>query len=348
MEKESNTESNLTNGDQSPAPKAKRHRRTKAEMQAARAAGEIPGSKNEPKPVDPSPGFTGTDRAAGEEVSIYPRYTTSGTWGRHKGGEAPNWVWHVTKHTEKDPIGTSLDTEYATQEEALAEVARLNAAEEVSIENKDSEHARNLEAVKKGVMELQNFVVERKAIGQLQPLIDQINHGFDAADEQGRALLYTVRATGVMLLEWKAQAGHGNWMDAYETSGFHKSIDTAENWMRLSLMTDAQIAEVTSVREALNLLKDKKARKKGTGGNPNPGLDDDGDAKDNGDTNEGDTGTSQPDPESKPEPEFELTLLDELEMVMKRVCAEHPREEVARMVASMLNDYYQPKEEAIP
>jgi hypothetical protein len=52
---------------------------------------------------------------------------------------------------------------------------------------------------------------------------------------------------------------------------------------------------------------------------------------------------SKPDPESKPEPEFELTLIDELEMVMKRVCAEHPREEVARMVASMLNDYYQPK-----
>jgi hypothetical protein len=242
------------------------------------------------------------------------------------------------------------------------------AAGEVSTENnpKFRAAARNSE-VNKGITELENFVVERKVIAQLQPLVDQINHGFDAADEQGRALLHTVRATGVMLLEWKAKAGHGHWMEVYETSGFHKSIDTAENWMKLSVMTDAQISEVTSVREALALLKDKKKAKKRDGKslpNPKPEITTDDiatPAKPEPESLESALGdimkkamTPHPDEEKDvdkykqpgDEPEDELTLLDELEMVMKRVCAEYPKQETAKILASMLNDFYQPKEEA--
>src|SRR5271166_2839687 len=296
-------EQNPTNGE--PPPERKRKGRPK-------------GSKNKPKSVDeskpaptgdgiPSPDFNGTDRAAGE-------------------------------------VSTKDDRWNQIIQQAILE------------NNSKNERGRFLEANNKGITELHDFVVERNFLAQAQPLVDQINFGFDAVDEMGRALLHNVRATGVLLHKWKDEVGHGNWVEAYESSGFHKSIDTARNWMRLSLMDDKDIAEVGSVREALALLKDEKERKKGKGGNPNPGLDDDGDGdgdpKPEGPKPEGE-GNPRPESESKPEPEtesesesereFELTLIDELEMVMKRVCAEHPREEVARMVASMLNDYYQPK-----
>jgi hypothetical protein len=250
--------------------------------------------------------------------------------GRPKGSK------NKSKSVEPNPDLNGTDR-------AAGEVSTENTSKNESLVFSEANRARArfLEANRKNITKLQNFAVQRLALTQTQPLIDRINYGFDAADEAGRNLLSIARDTGTLLFEWKAAAGHGNWVEAYESSGFNKSIDTARNWMRLSMMTDAEIAEVDSMAGALRFLKDEKERKKGRGGNPNSGMDDDNGDGDNAEPN------SKPEP-AAPEPEPEpdsLADAAELEKVMKRVCATHSREEVARMVASMLNDFYQPKEE---
>jgi hypothetical protein len=274
--------------------------------------------------------------------------------GRPKGSKnKPKSAPPINGETPRPDLG---GTDRAAGEVSTKEDRWKQIIQQAVLQNNPKNETSRFLKAKKGVETLYNFATERAFIAQARPLVDRINFGFDAADEEGRTLLNIVRNTGTLLLQWKDQVGHGNWAEAYESSGFKKSIDTARNWMRLSLMTDAEIAEVDSVQGALTLLKDKKARKKGKGGKATPPLEPDtkpepskpeslesvvGNLMQAAMTPHPDE--SKPDPESKPEPEFELTLIDELEMVMKRVCAEHPREEVSRMVASMLNDYYQPK-----
>ena len=221
-----------------------------------------------------------------------------------------------------------------------------HAAGEASAENTSkNERARFMEEHKDGVTELHNFVVERNLLKEAEPLRDRINAGYDEIDQVGKIAVRIARDTGVLLHEWKAAVGHGNWVEAYESSGFKKSIDTARNWMNLCLLTDAEIEEIGSVREALRLLDEKKGKKgKGTGGKAGAGMDDDDDG-DNADavgdimkkamTPNADEGKAAPEKPAEP-----LTIMDELEATMKRACLIYSKEELAKAIASMLNDYY--------
>jgi len=381
-----------TNGEQPPAPKAKRHRRTKAEMEAARAKEKV----TDQDPFLQAIGYTKGYRRTRAEMEAARARAAENLGSQNK-----------PKSVEPNPDLKETD----------------RAAGEVSTENNSkTENLSVFEASKSGIGELYDLATERKILAQAQAIVDRINLGIDAAVQKGREMMYVIRNTGTLYLEWKAAVGHGNWTSWYEGAGFKLGLDTAQTWMRISFMTDTEIEQVTSVNEALKFLRDKKAQKKGKGGNPNPGLDDD-DNDGNGDGTwvgklmqaaktphldeskpdpevekqarekiksalhclskpkdkkavdfwmadlQGEEGTVcarplnelvdyvrghigrdeylHPNPEpGKPEPEFELTLLDELEMVVKRVCSEHTREETVRMLMSMLNDYYQPKEEA--
>jgi hypothetical protein len=209
-----------------------------------------------------------------------------------------------------------------------------SAAGEASIENspkkraarflEDQARAKFLEANKKNLEKLHNFATQRVAISQTQPLIDRINYGFGAGDEAGRNLMVIARDTGILLLEWKATVGHGNWEDVYASAGFNKSIDTARNWMRLSLLTDAEIAELSSVTEALSLLKDKKKPRKkqnpGAAPKPNPNPD--------------------PDPEPEPEPEPEMTPLDPVTVMKVVKLREEAGEDVNQLIADATGPAY--------
>src|ERR1700730_3668465 len=227
-------------------------------------------------------------------------------------------------------------------------------------------------------------------------------------------MMYVIRNTGTLYLEWKRIVGHGNWTSWYEGAGFKLGLDTAQTWMRISFMTDEEIEQVTSVSEALKFLRDKKQRAKGKGGKATPGMGPDPEDADEGNGDgtwvgklvqatmpevekqarekikralhclskpkdkkaidfwmadlEGEEGTvcarSQPaltdyirghigrdeylhpESESKPEPgkPEPVTVLDELETVIAKVCVDYPREEIMRMVESMINDYHLLKE----
>jgi hypothetical protein len=196
-------------------------------------------------------------------------------------------------------------------------------------ENPKNERVHFLETHKKGVQELHDFATERRFLAQAQPLIDRINAGFDRVDAMGREMLHEVREVGIQLIEWKTGAGHGNWVEFYESCGFHKSIDTARRWMLIAFMTDAQIAEVTSVREAVALLKEEKKRQKKGVGNSGIGMDDDEEGGQSGDTD-----PIPPAPKPEPEP------IDQLELAIVQVCRRYSREEIERMVASMLNEHF--------
>jgi hypothetical protein len=53
----------------------------------------------------------------------------------------------------------------------------------------------------------------------VQDLANRINDGFDEADE---TVMTVVRNTRNWLLQWKIEVGPGNWIEAYEASGFKR------------------------------------------------------------------------------------------------------------------------------
>jgi hypothetical protein len=110
---------------------------------------------------------------------------------------------------------------------------------------------------------IEGLAVKRAVITfpNVQDLVRRINEGFADADEAGRKLVTIARNTGNLLHQWKAEVGHGNWTRAYEESGFKKSLDTEQTWMELSALTDAEIANISSIRQALAKLKEKKPKK---------------------------------------------------------------------------------------
>jgi hypothetical protein len=234
--------------------------------------------------------------------------------------------------------------------EAAAKVANPTESDRVTGEvsadfNADSERAQNVKEIK---VVLENTAAEQVYLAASKPLIDKINQSFDEVLEAGKKVVRISRDTGNLLHEWRKAAGYGNWISWFNRAGFHMSLATAENWMRLSLLTDEEIESLPSVRQALELLKDQKKKQARSEAHDNE--DDNHNDDDNGSGSLADVITkvmtpppadeSKPEPESKPKPEFELTLLDELEMVMKRVCTTYPKQETAKILASMLSEYY--------
>jgi hypothetical protein len=118
----------------------------------------------------------------------------------------------------------------------------------------------NAPVLKSQIQEASELAVKRAVITfpTAQDLVRRVNEGFDEGDEAGRKLVSIARDTGILLHQWKDTVGHGNWIAAYESSGFNKSIDTARTWMELSVLTDAEIADIPSIRQALAKLKEKK------------------------------------------------------------------------------------------